>query len=106
MRWLILLLLFLLCGIGFFMLYIFFRYGYPTSYILDDKGVKILFRRRQLTFIPYNIIERVTLDREGSSLGRIMIGLGNIYDLTARKCKTYVAIETPFFTYYLSPSRS
>jgi len=97
-------LLFLLCGIGFFMLYIFLKYGYPTSYILDNEGIKILFHRRQLAFIPYNIIERVTLDREGPSLGRIMIGLGNVSDLTARRCKNYVAIETPFFTYYLSPS--
>ena len=97
-------LLFLLCGIGFFMLYIFSRYGYPTSYLLDNEGVKILFHRRQLAFIPYNIIERVTLDREGPSLGRIMIGLGNISDLTARRCDQYVSVETPFFTYYLSPS--
>ena len=97
-------LLFLLCGIGFFMLYIFSRYGYPTSYLLDNEGVKILFHRRQLAFIPYHIIERVTLDQEGPSLGRIMIGLGNISDLTARRCKNYVVIETPFFTYYLSPS--
>ena len=97
-------LLFLLCGIGFFMLYIFSRYGYPTSYLLDNEGVKILFHRRQLAFIPYHIIERVTLDQEGPSLGRIMIGLGNISDLTARRCKKYVAVETPFFTYYLSPS--
>jgi Zn-dependent protease with chaperone function len=97
-------LLFLLYSIGFFMLYIFSRYGYPTSYLLDNEGVNILFRRRQLAFIPYHIIERVTLDEEGPSLGRIMIGLGNINDLTARRCKKYVAVKTPFFTYYLSPS--
>jgi Zn-dependent protease with chaperone function len=97
-------LLFLLYATGFFMFYMFFRYGYPTSYVLNSEGVKILFHQRQLTFIPYYIIERVVIDEEGLNIGRIMIGLGNISDLTARKCKKYVAIETPVFTYYLSPS--
>lgn len=97
-------LFFLLYGFGFFMLYIFLQHGYPTSYILNDEGVKILFHRRRLTFVPYDIIERVTLDEEGPSLGRIMIGLGSISDMTARRCKQYVTVETPFFTYYLSPS--
>ena len=97
-------LLSLLYGISFFMLYTFLRHGYPTSYILNTEGVKILFHRRQLAFIPYHIIERVTLDKEGPSLGRIMIGLGSISDMTAKKCKQYVTVETPFFTYYLSPS--
>lgn len=97
-------LFFLLYGTGFFMLYMFLQYGYPTSYILNDEGVNILFHRRQLAFIPYSIIERVTLDEKGPSLGRIMIGLGSISDMTARRCKQYVTVETPFFTYYLSPS--
>ena len=97
-------LFFLLYGVGFFMLYTFSRYGYPTSYLLDDEGVKVLFHRRQLVFIPYHIIERVTLDEEGPSLGRIMIGLSNIRDMTARKRNQYVAVETPVFTCYLSPS--
>ncbi|MDH5687750.1 MAG: M48 family metalloprotease [Candidatus Bathyarchaeota archaeon] len=97
-------LLFLLYGVGFLMLYIFLRHGYPTSYILDDEGVRILFHHRQLAFVPHDIIERVTLDEEGPSVGRIMIGLGSISDMTARRSKQYVAVETPFFTYYLSPS--
>lgn len=97
-------LFFLLYGTGFFMLYIFLHHGYPTSYILNNEGVKILFHRRQLAFVPYYIIERVMLDKEGPSLGRIMIGLGSISDMTARRCKQYVTVETPFFTYYLSPS--
>ena len=95
-------LLFLLYGVGFLMLYIFLRHGYPTSYILDDEGVRILFHRRRLAFVPHDIIERVTLDEEGPSVGRIMIGY--ISDMTARRSKQYVAVETPFFTYYLSPS--
>lgn len=94
----------LLYGTGFFMLYMFLQHGYPTSYILNDEGVNILFHCRRLAFIPYYIIERVTLDKEGPSLGRIMIGLGSISDMTARRCKQYVTVETPFFTYYLSPS--
>ena len=97
-------LLFLLYGFGFFMLYIFLRHGYPTSYLLDNEGIKILFHHRQLAFIPYCIIERVTLDEEGPSLGRIMIALGNIRDMTARRRNQYIAVETPVFTCYLSPS--
>lgn len=96
------LMFFFLYTIGFVMIYVFFKRGYPTSYIITNDGVEVLFRDRQLAFIPFAVIEKVTLDREGPSFHRFIVG--RIYDVTARKSEQYVAIHTPFFTYYLSPS--
>jgi heat shock protein HtpX len=87
-----------------FMFYIFFRHGYPTAYTLNDEGIRIQYRKRSIAFIPYQIIEGVTFDQEGPNLGKAMADLGSFKDFTARKSEKYVLVETPFCTYYLSPS--
>ena len=89
---------------AFFLFYIFFHHGYPTAYTLSNEGIKIQFHKRLIAFIPYQIIENVTFNQEGPNFNKAMTGLGSFKDFTARKSKKYVLVETPFCTYYLSPS--
>jgi Zn-dependent protease with chaperone function len=96
---------FSLYAIGFLMLYTFFRRGgYPTSYRISDEGVEVVFNTRRLLFIPFSIIEEASLDSEGPSFRRFLVGGITSSDMTARKCERYVAIRTPSFIHYLSPS--
>jgi len=96
---------FSLYAIGFLLLYTFFRRGgYPKSYGISDEGVEVLFNSRRLLFIPFSIIEEASLDSEGPSFRRFFVGGITLSDMTARKCERYVAIRTPFFIHYLSPS--
>ncbi|MDR0492198.1 MAG: M48 family metalloprotease [Nitrososphaerota archaeon] len=98
-------LLLILYAIALGMFYIFYRHsGYPTAYTLNNEGLRVQFHKKVLAYIPYHIIETVTIDQQGPNLNKALIGLGSFRDYTAKKSEKYILIETSFCTYYLTPS--